>query len=57
MLVVMPLLHLYLLIAIGPPGLTGKADLILVVVRVPDQNLIDVHDEQEREHGDDHGTV
>lgn len=33
----------------------GKADLVLVVMRVADQYLIDVHDNHESKHGDDHG--
>lgn len=48
--------HLYALLALLILlGASHERDLVLMVVRMSDYYLIKPHDEDERDHGDDHG--
>ena len=47
--------HFYLGIPIGSSGFTSKTDFIFMIMRVANQDFIDVHNDEESKHSNDHG--
>ena len=45
----------FVVVMFGGPRIIGEADLILMIMRMTDKYLINVHDEHEGKHSDDHG--